>query len=327
MNGVPMPRLKRQDDSRSPGDRGVRLSGNAVTRRQSAPGRSYSNKIGKRRSRTPRYSGGSRAGSPTTSLTEPGTSSVGNLELNEVTRGKETATSSNDPAGSREKTEWVPPPPSEPAGSAEGTAWVPPPPPPPKRTPETAPAPKLEVGPCQYVDRRIKEQQGRPASSGETDTVTARPGVPAVPTETVTHDRAPIDRGDRELNESTIFVSNIKYWATELEILTYFNSIGGTFEDRKPNVVVACNFAYVQGTNQFDGKAFFMYSTIALANYAVETLNNKYFKGRPLLVIISRERLNVRFNRGSSLLGSSRANERIWDCYRGTKPEPEEQQD
>ena len=67
-----------------------------------------------------------------------------------------------------------------------------------------------------------------------------------------------------------------------------------------------------------------MYSTIA--KYAVETLNDRFFKGRPLLVVVSQEQLSVRSNRGSSLLGSSRANERIWNCYRGTKPEQEEQQ-
>ena len=179
--------------------------------------------------------------------------------------------------------------------------WVPPPPPPPKRTQK---------------------------SSGGTKTATARSGVPPVPTETVTHDRAPLDRREHdEGNESTIFVSNIKYGATELEILMYFNSIGGTFENRKPNVVVACNFAYVQGTNQFDGKAFFMYSTIALAKYAVETLNDVDFKGRPLLDIFSRERLNVRSTRANSLLGSSRANNRIWDCVGETKREPDKERD
>ena len=329
INDVPMPRLKRHGDSRSPGNQGVRLTGNAITRRQSAPGRSHHNKMDKRRSRTPRYSGGSRAGSPETSSPEPSAPKAGNLDINEVTRGTGAATSSNDPTGSREKTERVPPPPSEPADSSDETAWVPQPPPPPRRTTETAQATKPEVGPCPFVDRRVKEEQGKPASSGETATAaateTVRPGVPPVPVGRVTHEKAPLDRGNRELNESTIFVSNIKYWATELEILTYFNSIGGTFEDRKPNVVVACNFAYVQGTNTFEGKAFFMYSTIALANYAVETLNNRYFKGRPLLVIISRERLNIRSNRGSSLIGSSRANERIWNCYGETQQEEDQQ--
>ena len=40
----------------------------------------------------------------------------------------------------------------------------------------------------------------------------------------------------------------------------------------------ACNFVRMQGTNKLGGRAFVMYSTIALANYAVETLNDRYFK-------------------------------------------------
>ena len=63
------------------------------------------------------------------------------------------------------------------------------------------------------------------------------------------------------------------------------------------------------------GKMFFMYGVVALANYAVAILNNRYFQGKPLSVITSRERVNIRSNRPSSLIGSSRANERIWDCY------------
>ena len=160
-------------------------------------------------------------------------------------------------------------------------------------------------------------------SPRETETLleARRRRAPPVPTGRVTHDMAPLDRGNSEPNESTVFVSNINYWATELEVLRLFNSIGGTYEERKPNVVVACNFAYLQGTDTFDGKAYFLYSTIELANFAVETLNSWYFKGRPLLVLISRERLNVRSNRGSSLIGSSRANERIWDCPGETQQE------
>ena len=146
-----------------------------------------------------------------------------------------------------------------------------------------------------------------------------RQRAPSVPAGRVTHDMVPIDGGSCEPNASTMFVNNIRYWATELEILKLFNSIGGTYGERKPNVVVACNFAYIQETGEFDGKAYLMYSTVELANFAVETLNNWYFKGRPLRVLISRERLNIRFNRGGSLLGSSRTDERIWNCPGGVQ--------
>ena len=49
MNDAPMPRLKRHGDSRSPDKQSFKLTENAVTRRRSAPERSY-NEMNKRRS-------------------------------------------------------------------------------------------------------------------------------------------------------------------------------------------------------------------------------------------------------------------------------------
>ena len=63
----------------------------------------------------------------------------------------------------------------------------------------------------------------------------------------------------------------------------------------------------------FNGKAFFLYSTVELAEYAVRKLNDKPFFGRKLWVLISEQRLNVRTARGN-VLGSSRPGTKIWDC-------------
>ena len=137
--------------------------------------------------------------------------------------------------------------------------------------------------------------------------------IPRIPREPVEWQRAPTDLGGREPSASTVFAGNIEFEASEREILEYFNSIGGTFEPREPNVVLAVNFAYRRFTPHFNGKAFFLYSTVELAEYAVRKLNDKPFFGRKLWVLISEQRLNVRTTRGN-VLGSSRAGAKIWDC-------------
>ena len=139
--------------------------------------------------------------------------------------------------------------------------------------------------------------------------------APRIPREPVSHWDAPIDLNGREPNASTVYACNICYEATEERILEYFNSINGTFNPREQNVAVAVNFAYRKFTSLFDGKAFFLYSTVELAEYACEVLHRVPFLGRPPWVVISDWRLNVRSNR-SNLIGSSRAGPRIWECSR-----------
>ena len=139
--------------------------------------------------------------------------------------------------------------------------------------------------------------------------------MPAIPLEPVPYQRAPIDLNGREPAASTVFAVNIPYEASEERVLEYFNGINGTFRPREPNVVLAVNFAYQHFSNQFDGKAYFLYSTVELAEYAVRTLNEVPFMGRRIYVLISDERLNVRGNR-SNVVGGSRAGTRIWDCTR-----------
>ena len=306
---------KMRDESRSPSaagddgraasprqetrsDSGVRgnQKGNAGVRRNSTPGKTNSNKMKKTnkrrmRTRSPTVSRGSSPRGRETLETE-------GCEINEINLSK-------------------------PDSSSDEMDWVPQPPPPPRRRPVAKQETKHEVRPSPYQDRRLKDERRGSVSPREPETIleARRRRAPQVPSGRVTYDMAPLDGRDNKLNESTVFVSNIKYWSTEREVLELFNSVGWTYDERKPNIVVACNFAYVQETGEFDGKAYFMYSTIELANFAVETLNSWYFKGRPLLVLISRERLNVRFNHGSPLKGSSRANERIWHCHGETKPE------
>ena len=73
--------------------------------------------------------------------------------------------------------------------------------------------------------------------------------------------------------------------------------------------------SYRRYTSQFDGKAFFLYSTVELAEYAVRKLHDKQFLSRKLWVLISEQRLNVRTTRGN-VIGSSRTGAKIWDCVR-----------
>ena len=55
-NDAPAPRPRRRNDSWSIGNQRVKLTGNAVTRRRSAPEHGNRSKVDKRRSRTPRSS-------------------------------------------------------------------------------------------------------------------------------------------------------------------------------------------------------------------------------------------------------------------------------
>ena len=64
----------------------------------------------------------------------------------------------------------------------------------------------------------------------------------------------------------------------------------------------------------FDKKARLVYGAIELANFEVETVNGWYFKGKPMLVLVSRERLSIQSYRGSPLVGPSRTGECTRNC-------------
>ena len=87
----------------------------------------------------------------------------------------------------------------------------------------------------------------------------------------------------------------------------------GAFENRERNIIVACNFAYREGNLQ--GQAYFLYSTVALANFVVNRLHNRELRRRSLYVKISDCRLNTtNLSRRGNYLGRSRSGESIWDC-------------
>ena len=160
----------------------------------------------------------------------------------------------------------------------------------------------LSVSRCQYPDVRLTER-GR----------TGNRGRPEVPPRTVDPTRAPVDLEGREPNASTVFVGNISRECSELEVLELFNSADGVFENRERNIIVACNFAYREGNLQ--GQAYFLYSTVALANFVVNRLHNRELRRRSLYVKISDCRLNTtNLSRRGNYLGRSRSGESIWDC-------------
>ena len=87
----------------------------------------------------------------------------------------------------------------------------------------------------------------------------------------------------------------------------------GEFGNWERNIIVACNFAYREGNLQ--GQAYFLYSTVALANFVVNRLHNRELRRRSLYVKISDCRLNTtNLSRRGNYLGRSRSGESIWDC-------------
>ena len=72
------------------------------------------------------------------------------------------------------------------------------------------------------------------------------------------------------------------------------------------------NFAY-NGWD-FSGQAYFMYTIVELAEFAVKRLRGRELHGRRLYVVQSDRRLNVGTSRQGNALGRSRAGAAIWDC-------------
>ena len=124
---------------------------------------------------------------------------------------------------------------------------------------------------------------------------------------------APVDLANRESCASTVYVGNIHRDVSELEILELFNSVGGIYGNREPNIVVAVNFVYHDGN--FGGQAYLLYSTAALAEFAVRRLRYRELCCRQLWVCISNHRFNTR-NLGlrGNTVGNSRGGAHIWDC-------------
>ena len=139
--------------------------------------------------------------------------------------------------------------------------------------------------------------------------------VPVPPEETVCPHKAPLDLRGRATNASTVYVGNISRGATEQEVLELFNSVNGAYGNRQPNIVVAVNFVYDHG--KFVGQAYLLYSTVELAEFAVERMHERELRKRRLYVKISDRRFNTGgLNRRGNQIGSSRGGQRIWEFPR-----------
>ena len=145
--------------------------------------------------------------------------------------------------------------------------------------------------------------------------------MPEPPRGIVHPSSAPLDLGDREPNASTVYVGNIHRDASELEVLELFNSAGGVYGNREPNIVVAVNFVYYDGN--FRGQAYLLYSTVALANFVVRRMHDRELRRRMLWVRISDYRFNTaNIGRRGNVLGNSRGGARIWDCAPARRTHP-----
>ena len=92
---------------------------------------------------------------------------------------------------------------------------------------------------------------------------------------------------------TTIYVENIAFEADERDIVKFFNSVGGTFDDYC-TALSAVNIPYKRdrkGKQVFVGQGFFMYSTCSLARFAWSALHHRMFKGRPLRVEMAKRPL------------------------------------
>ena len=170
--------------------------------------------------------------------------------------------------------------------------------------------------PPRYGDAHPSE--GNPGGNWENDrTIEGDPcghrDKPVPPVGKVHPHSAPVDVCSGKLNASTVFVGNIHWKATETEVLELFNSVGGEYGNREHNIVVAAKFGYQYG--RFQGRAYLLYSTVELAEFAVWKLHDRKLRGRALYVRIS----NCRFDtnglddRCGNVQIKSRSGPLLWD--------------
>ena len=130
-------------------------------------------------------------------------------------------------------------------------------------------------------------------------------------------DQIPIDLNGRDPSASTVFVGNVGREVNEIDLLTLFNSVNGKYGRRQHNIVAAVNFAYREG--KFNGQAYFMYTTVAIADYVVDVMHDVNFCGRRLYVRHSDRRLDTGGVRRGNVLGRSRSGAAIWERPPRTK--------
>ena len=128
-----------------------------------------------------------------------------------------------------------------------------------------------------HLAPRVKSFNSEPPSGVWPNATSERPEPPR---RNVPPSVAPVDLANRESSASTVYVGNIHRDASELEILELFNSVGGVYGNREPNIVVAVNFVYQDGS--FRGQAHLLCSTIALAEFAVRHMHDRKLRRRPL---------------------------------------------
>ena len=117
-------------------------------------------------------------------------------------------------------------------------------------------------------------------------------------------------------NEScTLYVVNISFEVPEIDIVEYFNSVGGAYENHG-TALSAVNLPYGQwnGHRVFQGRGFFLYGTPQIAQFARQMLNGRIFRGRPLNVTESHRRLECKPLAGAQIRGQSRWGEEIFNC-------------
>ena len=122
---------------------------------------------------------------------------------------------------------------------------------------------------------------------------------------------------------STVYVGNINYSSSEIDAFEHFNSVDGAYGKRERNIIGAVNFLYNKESGKFQGQAFLLYSTVAIANYVIRKLHNTTFQGRKLWVVQSDRRLNAEGNpKHGNVRGRSRIDEAIWECEAPPRRDP-----
>ena len=114
---------------------------------------------------------------------------------------------------------------------------------------------------------------------------------------------------------TTIYVTNISFDADELDIVRFFNSIGGTFGDFC-TALSAVNIPYKRdrkGRPIFAGQGLFMYGTHSLACFAWSVLHRRTFRGRVLQVEMAKRQIECGTSSGS-FRGQSRFGEGIFEA-------------
>ena len=121
------------------------------------------------------------------------------------------------------------------------------------------------------------------------------------------------------LQHTTVFLHALPMAWTELELMTFLNTIDGAYAAEVENIV-AVSIAYHPpqgGVTRGKGLALVAYATVELANYAVLTFEAMEVAGRTISARISDKAIELKADGRRVIRGQPRWGVRLWRTESG----------